>query len=189
MTWHKNAEGRHGKLGAKGDKGETRVVEKLSSMGYKVFNPQDRVNQAKKGIDVIINDKHKANVKTNVSMVENDSLCAFHFVEVKANETKPGWLTNPRYESDYIIAVSESSDDMYIYPINRMREYVQRRINRGDDMKVFNNGGRGFYANLENLDFVDRLEDIAYTVGDEKIDTSIDTEFFMSLVKDSFAVS
>jgi len=78
---------------------------------------------------------------------------------------------------------------MYIYPINRMREYVQRRINRGDDMKVFKNGGRGFYANLENLDFVDRLEDIAYTVGDEKIDTSIDTEFFMSLVKDSFAVS
>ena len=192
MTWYSNSEGRHGKLGAKGDKGERIVMERLKEMGLNATNPQDYNSQVHEGIDVIV-EGVKANVKSNIWLTNDGN--HMHFVECINSKGGPGWIHNPKYKAECIFAVCEKDKKVYSYRVEDMRKHVKKK-EVDTDMKSTNNGGKGYWVPLNYYDrFVDDMDDdISYSLGkdeDEIVDdkkTNILNVFDNMMKKDEVKV-
>lgn len=163
MTWYKNAAGRYGRSGAKGDRGEKIVMEQLKMWGIEASNPQDINSQVHQGLDIIVHGR-KANVKNNVRWLKDSILnksSYIHFVECKKKNGSEGWIHNAKYSNQYIIPVNEENKRMWIYKVEAMRERVRVLEHEWEKpMKKTFYGDYGYWVNVDyHMDVISPLEE------------------------------
>jgi len=144
MVWYKNAEGRHGASGAKGDAGEELVEAYLDEHNIPYEGKKDYISQVKKKIDYIV-DGTTMDVKTNAYM-------DFLALEIETSKGTPGWLYTSTAEEIY--GVDLNKEEIYKYNLSEMREYAENNLHR---IKKTRNGSALLWVHKENK-LIERLQ-------------------------------
>ena len=148
--WGPNSEFRHGKSGKKGDNGELHVQSYCKEKGLLHVDLNDRVSQCILKVDAKIDGK-LVDVKTNVF---GDFPHDMHFVEMVSHKGSDGWAVSSAAEE--IWAVNKDTDDIFVYPLEEMREHLKnyslRRASRKETNKAL-----GVYLPLTKCKFVKHL--------------------------------
>lgn len=144
MVWYKNAEGRHGASGAKGDAGEELVKLYLEENNISYEHKTDIDSQVNKKIDFIV-EGTTMDVKTNAY---KDYLA----VEIATSKGKPGWLYTSTAEEIY--GVDLEAEEIYKYVREEMVQYAADNAHR---FKVTKNNSVLLWVHKENK-LIERLQ-------------------------------
>lgn len=144
MAWYKNAEGRHGASGAKGDAGEELVKLYLEENNISYEHKTDIDSQVNKKIDFIV-EGTTMDVKTNAY---KDYLA----VEIATSKGKPGWLYTSTAEEIY--GVDLTNEEIYKYNREDMVQYAADNAHR---FKVTKNNSVLLWVHKENK-LIERLQ-------------------------------
>jgi len=125
MTWFKNAAGRHGERGAKGDIGELFFVDAYRAKGWNVIHHGEDRSKQLAGIDVELvrpdgtmdSIDIKSNLKTDNSFA----------VEID----EKGWLFSPRKKSLFICHVNVDTKMLARYRRVAMQDYIRKGLDDG----------------------------------------------------------
>jgi len=144
MTWYKNAEGRHGAAGAKGDAGEELVKHYLEESNINYEHKTDIDSQVNKKIDFIV-EGTTMDVKTNAYK-------DFLAVEIATSKGKPGWLYTSTAEEIY--GVDLEKEEIYRYLREEMIQYAADNAHR---FKVTKNNSVLLWVHKDNK-MIERLQ-------------------------------
>ena len=125
MTWFKNAAGRHGERGAKGDAAELFFVEAYRAKGWNVIHHGEDRSKQLAGIDVEI-------VRPDGTIDALDVKCnlkADNTIAVEVDDT--GWLFNPSKKSSYICHVNVDTKMLARYRRTAMQDYIRKGLDAG----------------------------------------------------------
>ena len=148
--WGPDSKFRHGKPGEKGDKGELHVQSYCKEKGLLHEDLNDVHSQCVLKVDAKIDGK-LVDVKTNVF---GDFPHDMHFVEMVSHKGSEGWAVSSSAEE--IWAVNKDTDDIFVYPLGEMRDYLKDRSLRRASRKETNKA-LGVYLPLTKCKFVKHL--------------------------------
>ena len=144
MTWFKNAAGRHGQKGAKGDAGELFFVEACRSKGWTVIHHGEDRTKLLAGFDVEI--LRADGVLDGIDVKSN--LKADNSFAVEINDK--GWLFNPRKKSSVICHVNIDTQMLARYRRNAMQNYIRKGLETGALKAVEYNNNNLIWIKLED---------------------------------------
>jgi hypothetical protein len=125
MTWFKNAAGRHGEKGAKGDIGELFFVDAYRAKGWNVIHYGEDRSKQLAGIDVEI--VRPDGVIDSIDVKSNLKSDNSFAVEID----EKGWLFNPRKKGLFICHVNVDTKMLARYRRKTMQDYIRKGLDAG----------------------------------------------------------